>query len=36
MFLSDFYQSEKIIKIIIDLQVVNTSYFDFTAILGLI
>lgn len=34
MLLSDFYQSEKIIKIIIDLQVVNTSYFDFSSNLG--
>lgn len=30
MFLSGFYQNEKIIKIIIDLQVVNTSYYDFS------
>jgi hypothetical protein len=29
MLLSDFYQNEKIIKII-DLQVVNTSYYDFS------
>lgn len=30
MSLSDFYQNEKVIKIIIDLQVVNTSYYDFS------
>lgn len=30
MLLSDFYQNEKRIKIIIDLQVVNNSYCDFS------